>query len=339
MVTELSTTQIALLEAIKASLFGTEPNYPADTDWDEVVKDKIMHAYLIIAHKNFNQLAQLLSLLDDKRNDIYIHIDKKSPFSEKDKKLLNCSVNHSKVYFVHRITVTWGAYSNVESEMILLKAAVKKGYDYYHLISGQDLPLKTQDEIHSFFDSNKGKEFVHFGTEEYQKSQIYRIKYYWFFREGSGRSTSIDKRILKGISKILVSAQKLIGIDRTKKQGLRFKFAAGAQWFSITNSFANYIVQNEDRVNKMLKHTVLCDEVLVQTLAVNSVFYNNCYHEDFDDNYHSIMRNIDWKRGSPYTWQKNDYDELIRSDFLFARKFDSDVDGIIINKICDHLNK
>ena len=37
--TELSTTQIALLEAIKASLFGTEPNYPADTDWDEVVKE------------------------------------------------------------------------------------------------------------------------------------------------------------------------------------------------------------------------------------------------------------------------------------------------------------
>ena len=36
---ELNTTQIALLEAIKASLFGTEPNYPADTDWAEVVKE------------------------------------------------------------------------------------------------------------------------------------------------------------------------------------------------------------------------------------------------------------------------------------------------------------
>ena len=36
---ELSTTQIALLEAIKASLFGTEPNYPTDTDWAEVVKE------------------------------------------------------------------------------------------------------------------------------------------------------------------------------------------------------------------------------------------------------------------------------------------------------------
>ena len=37
--TELNTTQIALLEAIKAALFGTNPNYPADTNWIEVIKE------------------------------------------------------------------------------------------------------------------------------------------------------------------------------------------------------------------------------------------------------------------------------------------------------------
>ena len=36
---KLTTTQVALLEAIKASLFNIEPNFPADTDWDEVVKE------------------------------------------------------------------------------------------------------------------------------------------------------------------------------------------------------------------------------------------------------------------------------------------------------------
>ena len=36
------------------------------------------HAYLIIAHNNWKQLSLLLSVLDDERNDIYIHIDKKS---------------------------------------------------------------------------------------------------------------------------------------------------------------------------------------------------------------------------------------------------------------------
>lgn len=34
------------------------------------------HAYLVMARSNWNQLATLLNLLDDPRNDIYLHIDK-----------------------------------------------------------------------------------------------------------------------------------------------------------------------------------------------------------------------------------------------------------------------
>ena len=34
------------------------------------------HAYLIMAHNNFYILEKLLHLLDDPRNDIYVHIDK-----------------------------------------------------------------------------------------------------------------------------------------------------------------------------------------------------------------------------------------------------------------------
>ena len=39
------------------------------------------HAYLILAHTHLRQLRTLLSLLDDPRNDIYIHIDRKAPCS------------------------------------------------------------------------------------------------------------------------------------------------------------------------------------------------------------------------------------------------------------------
>ena len=34
-----------------------------------------MHAYLIIAHDQFDLLESLLKCIDDERNDIYIHID------------------------------------------------------------------------------------------------------------------------------------------------------------------------------------------------------------------------------------------------------------------------
>lgn len=35
------------------------------------------HAYLIMSHNDFYILEKLLRLLDDRRNDIYVHIDKK----------------------------------------------------------------------------------------------------------------------------------------------------------------------------------------------------------------------------------------------------------------------
>ena len=45
-------------------------------------------------------------------------------------------------------------------EYLLLKESKNKNYEYYHFISGVDLPLKTQDEIHDFFQKNNGKEIV-----------------------------------------------------------------------------------------------------------------------------------------------------------------------------------
>ena len=35
------------------------------------------HAYLIMAHHEFEVLGKLVQALDDERNDIYIHFDKK----------------------------------------------------------------------------------------------------------------------------------------------------------------------------------------------------------------------------------------------------------------------
>lgn len=40
------------------------------------MKDR--HAYCIMAHKNWTQLQMLVSILDDPRNDIFLHIDKKA---------------------------------------------------------------------------------------------------------------------------------------------------------------------------------------------------------------------------------------------------------------------
>ena len=65
------------------------------------------HAYLIIAHKNVEQLNYLISLLDDERNDIYIHLDKKSSIQESEV----TTVLKGNVYFIPRKSAHWGSLS------------------------------------------------------------------------------------------------------------------------------------------------------------------------------------------------------------------------------------
>lgn len=67
-------------------------------------------AYLIIAHKNDLCFETLLKMLDDPRNDIFIHMDKKN--QAYDAGLINNYIKKSKVYHVDRTCVTWGGKPN-----------------------------------------------------------------------------------------------------------------------------------------------------------------------------------------------------------------------------------
>ena len=75
------------------------------------------HAYLIIAHSNLEQLQQLLLLLDDPRNDIYIHLDLKSKLDIK-----KITPPHMKYYqskLCERVEVRRGNFRLVQAYMNL----------------------------------------------------------------------------------------------------------------------------------------------------------------------------------------------------------------------------
>lgn len=285
------------------------------------------HAYLIIAHNQFDLLKKLILMLDDVRNDIYIHIDSK--VNNFDFDYFGALPAYSKIVFTDRISVTWGDFTQVQCEMILLKAAVKhenkdNPYSYFHLLSGVDLPIKTNDQIHTFFAENSGKEFVHFTSDNAEEDCSGRLKYYHLFRKK--RNT-----VYKILAQLVLIAQKLIGINRIKNKNLIVQ--KGTNWFSITGAFAKYLVLKEQEINNMFKLSYCCDEVFLQTMLVNSDFKNNLFMPNCNNNQFACARLIDWERGNPYVWTSADYDEIINSPCMFARKFDTQIDNEIIEKI------
>lgn len=294
------------------------------------MSDNNKQAILIMAHNNLWTLKKIIKTLDSKYFDIFVHIDIKSSIEKKD--LYNI-VNVSKLYIYKEIDVKWGDYSQVECELLLLRESNLYSYSRYHLISGADMPLKSPKYIFEYFEKYKNKEFIHFESKKISKEKEYWINYYYYFRKISRKN-----KFYKLLDEVSIRIQKLIGIKRTRNKNI--KFMTGANWFSITNDFAIYVLNNVEFINDCFKNTRSPDEMFLQTLLYNSNFKNNLYFDKFNNDYtNSISRYIDWKRGNPYIFRLEDYDELLNSNCIFARKFDEKVNKEIIEKIYNNIKK
>lgn len=287
------------------------------------------HAYLIMAHTQPELLKKLLMLLDDERNDIYLHIDSKAkdfPMEE-----AAALVTKAKCIFTERTNVKWGSYSQIHCEMVLLKEAVKSEHAYYHLLSGMDLPIKSQDEIHSFFEAYEGLEFVDEDLPQINEAALSRVRYSHRFYGKAGSVKDV-------FGALETKGQQLLGVDRTKKYS-DIIFQKGRNWFSITHGLAKLVIEKESWIREVFGQSVCGDELFLQTVARNSPFAKqicnpNTMPEIPDTRY------IDWKRGSnnnPYIFREGDYEELKNAGGLFARKFDLNVDKKIVDKICADL--
>lgn len=270
------------------------------------------HAYLIIVHNELELLSNLVSLLDDERNDIYVHYDAKM-------KMLPPPITFkkSRLYVLKKINVHWGDFSQIEVEFELLQKAFSNGgYDYFHFLSGVDMPLKTQDYIHDFFDKNRGKEFIDFVLSDVSDEMNWKMRLWHLFPsnfQNIGR-WAFFQRIIRAL---FCRLQVFAGFKRNSN----IKFRKGSQWASITPAFAEYLLARRETIRKIYTHTFCPDEWVLQTECWNSPFRDRLY--DYSDNYRGHMRLIDWGRGRPYVWRNEDYKELMSSDRLFARKFSS----------------
>lgn len=278
----------------------------------------VKHAYCIMAHGKFHQLQRLLDAIDDERNDIYLHIDKKCND--------NIDILHtqkSKLIFTRRLDVRWSDISLADAEIVLFKKVLEGGtYDRIHLISGVDLPLKSQDEIHAFFSKHKNEEFIDIRTDTLF---LKRIKYYHFFVRNRRNHPFID------FSRRVLLIPQLLFINRLRKVPL--KYAYGWEWCSLTQKAVQEIVTKYTEYRSLFKYTTCSDELYKQM-----ILYTNKY---FRISSLGPLRYIIFtsKSPSPQTLQMKDYANIVSSNCLFARKFDEDVDKEIIDKIIHKLKK
>ncbi len=277
------------------------------------------HCFMLMAHAQPELLEKLLKALDHEDNDFIIHLDSKASLNPKE---VEKAISKGRAYFTQRLSVTWGHFNMVKAEYLLLEKALEIGdHDYYHFISGQDFPLKSVEDINEFFAQNKPKEFIQFSSADFSREQYVRravVKH--TFLEKCGRT----KNKWYYLYFILTSAQKVF-YKIFKPKWSAEKYLCGSQFFSITQEFAEYIIDCKQQIFEQFDNSLNADEAFMQTLIYNSPFRENLYAPDLGNGMQGNMRYIDWSKGfngSPATITEEEVPKALESGMLFARKCD-----------------
>jgi hypothetical protein len=277
---------------------------------------------MMLLHKYNDQTDRLIKHLSEDF-DIYIHIDKRSSLQIK---------NNENVFIFKKYKTYWGSFNQIIATLFLLMQAYLKNYSRYLLISGQDLPLKSNKRIIEFFKNNnseyiRGDKMPVAGLGS--NGGFERMTKYWpnYFHH---RSNCIAYKYL---FKLQHSIFKIISIIKIRP--IDYEFYKGTNWINLTHKCVEkifvYLGQNKSYI-KRFKWTNCADEIFYHTIIKQL---------DNLDIVNESLRYVNWDDGPEYPriFRKDDYSTIINSNKLFARKFDSMIDNEIVEMIYENIKE
>jgi len=283
------------------------------------------HAYLIVAHDSPELLLRLLKALDDERNDIYIHLDRKWNLDVNRLKMEKSSIH----ILSKRISVYWGDVSQVKAQLLLIAEMLRYGpYEYCHLLSGSDFPIKSQDYIHARCELLSGKEFIGYAKGRKIDVEIARKVRHYHLCPHHFRNGNLCQKALRYLFLRLQ-----YGLKYERNRDIVFK--KGSILCSITYDFARYVYDRKDMIIKTYDHTFCADEIFLQTVCWNSPFKENIYC--LDNEFAGCQRYIKWNNNVIMPILMDDINDMIVSDRWFARKFSESQLGVV-DAIAKRLN-
>jgi len=284
--------------------------------------------YLILAHKYPTYLKKLTESLDINKNYFIIHIDAKvdiQPYLN----TFNPEYSGNVFFTPQRHNIIWGYFSMVEATMSMIKFCFKQGLkaDYFHLLSGQDYPIKSNQDIQKFFMLSNRKSFLcNFSLPSekwaYHDNGIIRYNYKWWLnKEYNPNYNNLGTKN--------ASPPEMKWPEGIKPYG-------GSQWWSLHYTCVQFLYENckdENPIFRFFRNCFIPDEMFVQTFLMNSSLKDTIVNNN--------LRYFRWEfQGSPHpiVLTLKNKDELSDNHNLFARKFDPTIDKEII-KIIDNKRK
>ncbi|MEG3152151.1 beta-1,6-N-acetylglucosaminyltransferase [Sphingomonas sp. ZT3P38] len=274
------------------------------------------HAVAMTAYKDFAILHSSARKLIANGADVFVHIDKKSAYTSAQIAALRdegCRVTQ-------RYNIPWAGYDHLRAIVDLLDEIVGTGeeYRYVHIISGQDYPVRRFGDAEELWDGTIYMKVISRDAfPENVESRIANRSVLYRFQT-LGRLWNIA-------DKVSTFAQKALGLRRLNLPSETPLFK-GEIWLSLPyRACKDLLTRPESRmILSELRTTYISEEFYFQTLVMNSEYADRVTPRN--------LRYTDWKsgRGRPAFLDETDYEQILASGDIFARKISSDISSNLL---------
>lgn len=309
--------------------------------------------YIILAHKNPDQLLRLVNRILAPWVRIYIHIDKQCDIDLFKKKI---NQNQQITFLDNRLREngTWGDIGIVKATLNAMYNIARDGRTgYCILLSGQDYPLINNLGIQDYFSTYIGSQFITTYPLPHNilsDGGLPRINKYKINKSNKRGHFFFLPSIFEKEFYSIETAGKLNFLRKNRRfktlSRIFFKRSfpgyinphAGSQWWALSTDIVQNILDFLKKHPDYLKYheySLLPDEMFFQSILMQLQKSGNFQIK-------RSLTYVNWERKSgplPVTFELNDWPELVKvsENHLFARKFDLNVDTEILKKIDQHL--
>lgn len=188
---------------------------------------------------------------------------------------------------------------------------------YFHLLSGQDYPLKPLEDFLRFFDTDN-REFIegaHLPAPHWDGNTYQRIQYF-FFNDWLKLSSNEDIQKLWKFA----DTQEKWGIRRRIPDQVKHIYG-GSTWFSLTRDCSYHVLEYSRKCPSLLwrfRFTFAPDEIYIHTVVRHIEFKNKQIG-------YGNLRCVHWEKNGdnhPIDFNESHFHELSSSGAFFARKFE-----------------
>lgn len=275
-------------------------------------------AYLITAYDDVKLLNILIKILTERKRYVFIHYDAKHSSDVK-----NIYTNEYVAIIKNSLSVEWGSYALTEAMIRLIEAAQSfSAFEYFHVISGSDLPVRPINEFESYLEEIYPKDILAACALDRNNFQQKKRLYSRYVINNRNFYNNLVQKIYFFIGTYISHRQILPNVD----------FYFGNSWITVTHDTATWLVKKwrDPIINDFFKETFCPDEIFFPT-------YINAFNNGASAHFYDVRYTVWNGQPRPKYLTIEDLPAIRASHKYFARKFQSELSKELIDIIinCD----